>query len=85
MPISNKDKYITDLKNDYIINSELKNVAGNVAMRTGKLMGVLSFIIITAANLNLYKNIVHEVDKENEKEANDIKHELVQELEKYNL
>ena len=54
-------------------------------MRTGKLMGVLSFIIITAANLNLYKNIVHEVDKENEKEANDIKHELVQELEKYNL
>ena len=45
LPINNKDKYISDLKNDYIINSELKNVAGNVAMRTGKLMGVLSFII----------------------------------------
>ena len=54
LPISNKDKYISDLKNDYIINSELKNVAGNVAMRTGKLMDVLSFIIITAANINLY-------------------------------
>ena len=50
-------------------------------MRTGKLMGVLSFIIITAANLNLYKNIVNEV----EKETNDIKQELVQELEKNNL
>ena len=55
---------------------------GNVAIKTGKLMGVLSFIIITAANLNLYKNIVNEVNKEHEKEANDIKQELVQELEK---
>ena len=78
LPINNKDKYISDLKNDYIINSELKNVAGNVALRTGKLMGVLSFIIITAVNLNLYKNIVNEVDKEHEKEASDIKQELVQ-------
>ena len=85
LPINNKDKYISDLKNDYIINSELKNVAGNVEVRTGTLMGVLSFIIITAANLNLYKNIVNEVDKEHEKEANDIKQELVQELEQNNL
>ena len=54
-------------------------------MRTCKLMGVLSFIIITAANLNLYKNIVKEVDKEHEKDANDIKQELVQELGKNNL
>ena len=80
-PINNKDKYISDFKNDYIINSELKNLAGNIAIRNGKLMGVLSFIIITAANLNLYKNIVNEV----EKETNDIKQELVQELEKNNL
>ena len=80
--INNKDKYISDLKNGYIINSELKNVAGNVTMRTGKLMGVLSFIIITAANLNLYKNIVNEVVNEHEKQANYIKQELVQELEK---
>ena len=85
LPINNKDKYISDLKNYYIINSELKNVADNVAMRTGKLMGILLFIITTAANLNLYKNIVNEVDKEHEKEANDIKQELVQELEKNNL
>ena len=85
LPIDDKDKYITDLKNDYIINSELKNVAGNVAMRTGKLMGVLSFIIITAANMNLYRNVVKEVEKENEKAAKVIEHELVQELEKNNL
>ena len=58
LPISNNDKYISDLKNDYIINSELKNFAGNVAMRTGKLMGVLSFIIITAANINLHRKVV---------------------------
>ena len=85
LPINNKDKYISDLKNDYIINSELKNVAGNVAMRTGKLMGVLSFIIITAANIKLYKQVVLEVEKENEKKAEVIEHELAQELEKNNL
>jgi hypothetical protein len=44
LPIENKDKYIAELKNDYIINSELKNVAGNIAMRTGRLMGVLEFL-----------------------------------------
>jgi uncharacterized protein (DUF1499 family) len=51
LPIDNKDKYIAELKNDYIINSELKNVAGNIAMRTGRLMGVLEFMIITASNV----------------------------------
>ena len=69
MPIDNKDKYISDLKNDYIINSELKNVAGNVAMRTGYLMGMLSFIIITVANMNLNRKVVIEAEEKNEKEA----------------
>jgi len=80
LPIDNKDKYISDLKNDYIINSELKNVAGNVAMRTGKLMGVLSFIIITASNIDLYRKTIKEIDKQDEKESQEITHELVKEL-----
>ena len=43
-------------------------------MRTGKLMGVLSFIIITAANINLYRKVVLEVEKENENEAKVFEH-----------
>ncbi len=82
LPIEDKDKYISELKNDYIINSELKNVAGNIAMRTGKLMGLLSFAIITASNINLYRKTVKEVDQEVEKEAQELKHELVTELDK---
>ena len=42
-------------------------------METDKIMAVLSFIIITATNLNLHIKIVNDVDKENEKEANDLK------------
>ena len=42
------------LKNDYIIITQLKNIAGTFAMRSGKLMGVRSFIIITAAIINSY-------------------------------
>ena len=84
LPIENKDKYIAELKNDYIINSELKNVAGNIAMRTGKLMGVLEFLLITASNINLYKTrfdrTKQELDKELEKDAKELEKELVKEL-----
>ena len=48
-------------------------------------MGVLSFIIITAANINLYGKVVLEVEKENEKEAKVFEHELAQKLDKNKL
>lgn len=79
LPIDNKDKYITELKNDYIINSELKNIAGNVAMRTGKFMGLLSFLVITVANINLS---MKQIDKEIDKESQEIKQELCNEIDK---
>jgi hypothetical protein len=80
LPIENKDKYIAELKNDYIINSELKNVAGHIAMRTGKLMGVLEFLLITASNINLYRNVRQELDKQDEKDAKEIEKELGKEI-----
>jgi uncharacterized protein YfbU (UPF0304 family) len=80
LPIENKDKYIAELKNDYIINSELKNVAGNIAMRTGRLMGVLEFMIITASNVKLYRNVRQELDKELEKDAKELEKELANEI-----
>jgi hypothetical protein len=80
LPIENKDKYIAELKNDYIINSELKNVAGHIAMRTGKLMGVLEFLVITASNINLYRNVRQELDKQDEKDAKEIEKELGKEI-----
>ena len=78
LPIENKDKYITDLKSDYIINSELKNVAGNITMRTGKLMSVLSFIIHTASNISYYSK----GDKELDKGSQEFEQELDKELQK---
>jgi hypothetical protein len=79
LPIDDKDKYTTDLKNDYILNSELKNVAGNVAMRTGKLMGLLSFLIITGSHINFFSSTVKEHDKELDEELDK---ELEKELDK---
>jgi large-conductance mechanosensitive channel len=79
LPIENKDKYIAELKSDYIINSELKNVAGNIAMRTGRLMGVLEFLI-TASNIKLYKKNIQELDKELDKDAQELEQELAKEL-----
>ena len=82
LPIENKEKYISDLKNDYIIINELKSVAGKVTMRTGKLMGLLSFAIITASNINLYGKTVKQIDKEIEKESKELDKELAEEIEK---
>ena len=85
LPKDNKDKYTSDLKNDYKINLELKRATRNVTMKTSKLLGVLSFIIIMVANMNLYKPFVKEVNKENGEEAKVIEHKLVQKSEKNNL
>ena len=70
LPIDDKDKYTADLKKDYIINSELKTIAGNVALRTGRLMGVLSFLIITGSHIQFTRTeVVKEHDKELEQEV----------------
>jgi hypothetical protein len=80
LPIENKDKYISDLKNDYIINSELKNVAGNIAMRTGKLMGLLEFGLITISHVQLHRKKIQELDKQDEKDAKELEKELSEEI-----
>lgn len=82
LPIENKEKYISDLKNDYIIINELKSIAGKMTMRTGKLMGLLSFAIITVSNINMYRKTVKQIDKEIEKESKELDKELVKEIEK---
>ena len=86
LPIDIKEQYTSDLKNDYIINSELKSVAGQLALRTGKLMGVLSFLVITASHVNIYRKTVKEVEHEIEAEhtqefTNELEAELTKELE----
>jgi len=80
LPIDNKEEYTSDLKNDYIINSELKSVAGQLALRTGKLMGVLSFLVITASHVNIYRKTVKEVEHEIEVEAKELTEDLTKEL-----
>ena len=49
-------------------------------MRTGRLMGVLEFVLITASNINLYRNVRQELDKELEKDAKEIEKELGKEI-----
>jgi len=88
LPIDDKDKYTNDLKNDYIINAELKNVAGNIAMRTGRLMGLLSFLVITGSHISFYRKehnkvlmqeVDNELDREHDQELNQV---LTNELDK---
>jgi Mg2+/Co2+ transporter CorB len=58
----------------------LKNVAGNIAMRTGRLMGLLEFGIITFSHVKLHRKKIQELDKQDEKDAKEIEKELSEEI-----
>lgn len=82
IPIDDKEKYISELKENYIINSELKNVTGSLTSWNGKLMALGTFAIITFSHLGQFKKrLDKELDQELEKDAKELQKELDKELE----
>ena len=55
-----------ELKNDYIINSELSSIAGSLALRCGTWLAVANAALITAKHIDF--NAGKESDKEPSKE-----------------
>jgi hypothetical protein len=54
LPIDNVEKLEEDLQSDYILNAELKNIVGKIAMAFGgKLMASLSLSVITFQHVRL--------------------------------
>jgi hypothetical protein len=53
LPIDDVEKLSQDLKNDYILTSELKNITAGVAAVCGKLMSVFSLGLITFKHLKV--------------------------------
>jgi len=47
LPIDDVDKLADDLRNDYILQSELKNISGIISLRFGKTMALVSAGLIT--------------------------------------
>lgn len=82
IPIDDKEKYISELKENYIINSELKNVTGSLTSWNGKLMALGTFALITFSHLGQFKKrLDKELDQELEKDAKELQKELDKELE----
>ena len=52
VPIDDKDSYTTDLKKDFILNSELKKVTGRIAYTWGPLLALFSTGLITGKHLD---------------------------------
>jgi hypothetical protein len=79
LPIDDKEKYISELKDNYVINAELKNVTGSLTSWNGKLMALGTFALITFSHLGQFKK---QLDKELDQDAKEIEKELVKELDK---
>jgi len=56
LPIDNVNELENDLKNDYLLVSELKNIGGYMSLKFGRFMGFLSAGLITAKHIDLPKS-----------------------------
>ena len=50
------DAYQKELKNDYIINKELSNLAGSMSLMCGRFLAVANAALITTKHINFEKN-----------------------------
>ena len=53
VPIKDMSKYQDELKQDYIINQELKNLSGTIYQTFGRLSALISFANITIKNTSM--------------------------------
>ena len=57
-----------DLQKDFVINSTLSSVAGNMVLRSGRLVAVANAALITVWHINFEKEPAKELEKEPAKE-----------------
>ena len=50
--ISDIDAYQKELNNDYIINQELSNLAGNIALKCGRFLALANAALITTKHID---------------------------------
>ena len=53
--IKDPDAFQKELKNDYIINQELSNLAGNAALKCGRMLAVANAALITKKHIDFTK------------------------------
>ena len=53
--IKDPDAFQKELKNDYIINQELSNLAGNASLKYGRLLAVANAALITTKHIDFTK------------------------------
>ena len=56
LPIDNVSELESDLKNDYLLISELKNIGGYMSLKFGRIMGFLSAGLITMKHIDFSKS-----------------------------
>ena len=61
--IKDIDAYQNELRNDYIINQELSNLAGNLALKCGRFLAAANAMLITTKHIDFNSHLQRK-DKE---------------------
>ena len=68
--IKDIDAYQKELRNDYIINQELFNLAGNLALKCGRLLALANAALITTKHIDFNSHL----DRKDEAKLEEILH-----------
>ena len=68
--IKDIDAYQKELRNDYIINQELSNLAGNLALKCGRLLALANAALITRKHIDFNSHL----DRKDEAKLEEIPH-----------
>jgi hypothetical protein len=68
LPIDNTNQLENDLKNDYLLVSELKNIGGYMSLKFGRIMGFLSAGLITMKHVDFSKSKKHTAEISEQKD-----------------
>ena len=62
--IKDIDSYQKELKNDYIINKKLFNLAGNLALKCGRFLAMANAALITTKHICFAKRTAKEITEQ---------------------
>ena len=62
--IKDIDAYQKELKNDYIINKELSNLAGSLALKCGRFLALANSALITTKHIGFAERTTEEITEQ---------------------
>jgi len=67
--IKDIDAYQKELRNDYILNKELSNLAGNLALKCGRFLATVNAALITTKHIDFNSHLERKAEVKSEEQS----------------